>query len=238
MTKLILTFNKRVIKEYALDKDGITIGRDGDNAIVINNLAVSGFHARIDKAGSDYILTDLQSTNGTFVNDQKVASYKLAHGDNIVIGKHIILFLSSDSDRVEVGKDVTNLLLDKTVVLDTVRQRELLSKQSLISQAPKVPEKIGVLSFIDGSGLGDLNLTNKLTRLGKAATSEIKLSGLFIAPTAATISRRPSGYVISFTGGMSKLKVNGKVLKNSVQLNDFDTIELGSYKFQFYQKES
>jgi predicted component of type VI protein secretion system len=238
MTKLILTFNKRVIKEYALDKDGITIGRDGDNAIVINNLAVSGFHARIDKAGSDYILTDLQSTNGTFVNDQKVASYKLAHGDNIVIGKHIILFLSSDSDRVEVGKDVTNLLLDKTVVLDTVRQRELLSKQNLISQAPKVPEKIGVLSFIDGSGLGDLNLTNKLTRLGKAATSEIKLSGLFIAPTAATISRRPSGYVISFTGGMSKLKVNGKVLKNSVQLNDFDTIELGSYKFQFYQKES
>lgn len=238
MTKLILTFNKRVIKEYALDKDGITIGRDGDNAIVINNLAVSGFHARIDKAGSDYILTDLQSTNGTFVNDQKVASYKLAHGDNIVIGKHIILFLSSDSDRVEVGKDVTNLLLDKTVVLDTVKQRELLSKQNLISQAPKVPEKIGVLSFIDGSGLGDLNLTNKLTRLGKAATSEIKLSGLFIAPTAATISRRPSGYVISFTGGMSKLKVNGKVLKNSVQLNDFDTIELGSYKFQFYQKES
>jgi predicted component of type VI protein secretion system len=238
MTKLILTFNKRVIKEYALDKDGITIGRDGDNAIVINNLAVSGFHARIDKAGSDYILTDLQSTNGTFVNDQKVASYKLAHGDDIVIGKHIILFLSSDSDRVEVGKDVTNLLLDKTVVLDTVRQRELLSKQNLISQAPKVPEKIGVLSFIDGSGLGDLNLTNKLTRLGKAATSEIKLSGLFIAPTAATISRRPSGYVISFTGGMSKLKVNGKVLKNSVQLNDFDTIELGSYKFQFYQKES
>lgn len=238
MTKLILTFNKRVIKEYALDKDGITIGRDGDNAIVINNLAVSGFHARIDKAGSDYILTDLQSTNGTFVNDQKVASYKLAHGDNIVIGKHIILFLSSDSDRVEVGKDVTNLLLDKTVVLDTVKQRELLSKQNLISQAPKVPEKIGVLSFIDGSGLGDLNLTNKLTRLGKAATSEIKLSGLFIAPTAATISRRPSGYVISFTGGMSKLKVNGKVLKDSVQLNDFDTIELGSYKFQFYQKES
>jgi pSer/pThr/pTyr-binding forkhead associated (FHA) protein len=237
MTKLILTFNKRVVKEYAFGKDGISIGRDRDNAVVINNLAVSGFHARIDKAGSDYVLTDLQSTNGTFVNDQKVASYKLVHGDNIIIGKHVILFLTSDSDRVEVGKDAADLLLGKTVVLDTAKQRNLLSKQDLISQAPKAPEKIGVLSPIDGSGLGDFTLTNRLTKIGKAAASEIKLPGLFMAPTAATVSRRPSGYVISFTGGMSKLKVNGKVIKGSVQLNDFDTVELGSYKFQFYRKE-
>jgi hypothetical protein len=55
--------------------------------------------------------------------------------------------------------------------------------------------------------------------------------------TAATISRRPSGYAISFAGGMTKLKVNGAVIKESVPLNDFDTIEIGSYKFQFYQKE-
>jgi pSer/pThr/pTyr-binding forkhead associated (FHA) protein len=237
MAKLILTFNKQVIREYPFDKDGITVGRNEDNAIVIDNLAVSGFHARIDRAGSEYILTDLQSTNGTFVNDQKVASHKLSHGDNIVIGKHVLLFLASDSDRVQGGKEETKLPLDRTVVLDTVKQRELLSKQKVVPQAPRAPEKIGVLSFIDGSGLGDLELSKKLTKLGKAETSEIRLTGLLMAPTAATISRRPSGYAISFTGGMTKLKVNGKVVKESVQLKDFDTIELGSHKFQFYQKE-
>ena len=238
MAKLILTFNKQVIREYPFDKDGITVGRNEDNAIVIDNLAVSGFHARIDRAGSEYILTDLQSTNGTFVNDQKVASHKLSHGDNIVIGKHVLLFLASDSDRVQGGKEETKLPLDRTVVLDTVKQRELLSKQKVVSQAPRAPEKIGVLSFIDGSGLGDLELSKKLTKLGKAETSEIRLTGLLMAPTAATISRRPSGYAISFTGGMTKLKVNGKVVKESAQLKDFDTIELGSHKFQFYQKEA
>jgi pSer/pThr/pTyr-binding forkhead associated (FHA) protein len=237
MAKLILTFNKQVIREYPFDKDGITVGRNEDNAIVIDNLAVSGFHARIDRAGSEYILTDLQSTNGTFVNDQKVASHKLSHGDNIVIGKHVLLFLASDSDRVQGGKEETKLPLDRTVVLDTVKQRELLSKQKVVPQAPRAPEKIGVLSFIDGSGLGDLELSKKLTKLGKAETSEIRLTGLLMAPTAATISRRPSGYAISFTGGMTKLKVNGKVVKESVQLKDFDTIELGSHKLQFYQKE-
>ena len=237
MAKLILTFNKQVIREYSFDKDSIAIGRNDENTIVIDNLAVSGFHARIDKAGSDYILTDLQSTNGTFVNDQKVISHKLAHGDNIVIGKHIILFVATESDKVEGGDKEKKLPLDRTVVLDTVKQRELLAKQKVVPQAPKAPEKIGVLSFIDGSGLGDIELTKKLTKLGKAHTSEIKLTGFLMPATAATISRRPSGYAISFTGGMTKLKVNGTVIKDSVQLKDFDTIELGSYKFQFYQKE-
>lgn len=237
MAKLILTFNKQVIRDYSFDKDGITIGRNDENTIVIDNLAVSGFHSRIDKAGSDYILTDLQSTNGTFVNDQRVSSYKLAHGDNIVVGKHILLFVGTEGERAE-GEDLNKKLpLDRTVVLDTVKQRELLAKQRAAPQVPKAPEKIGVLSFIDGSGLGDIELAKKLTKLGKAETSEIRLSGFLMPATAATISRRPSGYAISFTGGMTKLKVNGTVIKDSVQLKDFDTVELGSYKFQFYQKE-
>jgi pSer/pThr/pTyr-binding forkhead associated (FHA) protein len=237
MAKLILTFNKQVIREYSFNKSSITVGRNEDNTIVIDNLAVSGFHARIDRAGSDYILTDLQSTNGTFVNDQKVTSHKLVHGDNVVIGKHVILFVTSEEDKADEGAQDIKVPLDRTVVLDTVKQRELLAKQKVVPQAPKAPEKIGVLSFIDGSRLGEIELVKKLTKLGKAETSEIRLSGLLMAHTAATISRRPSGYAISFTGGMTKLKVNGVVIRDSVLLKDFDTVELGSYKFQFYQTE-
>ena len=74
MARLILMFNKQVIEEYALMEESITIGRNEDNTISVDNLAVSGYHARIDKAGDDYILTDLQSTNGTFVNDEKEES--------------------------------------------------------------------------------------------------------------------------------------------------------------------
>jgi hypothetical protein len=94
-----------------------------------------------------------------------------------------------------------------------------------------------VISFIDDSGLGEIKLTKKLTKIGKSETSEIKLSGLLMGATAVTISRRPSGYAISFAGGRSRLKVNGSIVKDNVPLNDFDTVELGGYKFQFYQKE-
>jgi len=235
MARLILTFNKQVIKEYPFLKDSITVGRNEDNTIVIDNLAVSGYHARIDKAGSDFILTDLQSTNGTFVKDEKVVSHKLSHGDNVTIGKHVMLFVLTEKGKDE-GEE-QKMDMDKTMMLDTVKQRELLSKQKGAPQAQKVAEKIGVINFIDSSGLGEIELTKKLTKIGKAGDSEIKLSGVLMGATAATISRRPSGYTITFAGGVSKLKVNGETIKDNIPLKDFDTIDLGSYKFQFYQKE-
>lgn len=236
MARLILTFNKQVIKEYPFLKESVTIGREEDNTIVISNLAVSGYHARIDKTGSDYIVTDLQSTNGTFVNNKKVVSQKLAHGDNILVGKHIILFVASEK-KVQRDAKSGKADLGKTMMLDTVKQKELLKKQKTPPKPVAAPEKIGVISFIDGSSIGDIVLKKKLTKIGKADTSEIKLSGVFMGATAATISRRPAGYTIAYTGGITKLKVNGEVIKDSILLKDFDTIELGSYKFQFYRKE-
>lgn len=238
MARLILTFNKQVISQYPFGKKGgITIGRKSANDIQIDNLAVSGHHARIDKAGSDYILTDLQSTNGTFVNNKKIVSHNLKHGDKIHIGKHTLLFIASDAPGSENDPVDINGSIEKTMILDTSRQRELLADQDT-PVAIKQPEIIGVISFIDNSGLGEIMLDKKLTRIGKSDSCEIRLSGMMLGPTAATISKRPSGYTITFTGGVSKLKVNGHIIKESYPLKDFDTIELGSYKFQFYQKEN
>ncbi len=233
MARLILMFNKQVIKEYPLLKESITIGRDEDNTITIDNLAVSGYHARIDIAGPDFIVTDLQSTNGTFVNDKKVVSHKLAHGDNVMVGKHVILFVGVEKGKAD--EEDQKMDMDKTMMLDTAKQKELLAKQQAAPQAAKAAEKIGVIEAIDGSDIGEIELTKKLIKIGKADTSEIKLSGLFMPATVATISRRPSGYIIASTAG--KLKVNGEVVKENVQLKDFDTIEVGSYKLQFYEKE-
>jgi pSer/pThr/pTyr-binding forkhead associated (FHA) protein len=234
MARLILMFNKQVVKEVPLLTGSVTIGRQEDNGIVIDNLSVSTFHARIDKTGSNYLLTDLQSTNGTYVNDQRVTSHKLLNGDNILVGKHLLVFVASDQEEPRGDREPT---LNKTMILDTQKQRQLLSRQKTPATPLRVSKKIGVVSFIDESGLGDIELTKKLIKIGKAETNEIKLSGMLMGTTAATISRRPSGYVITFTGGLTKLKVNGKTVKDSVQLNEFDTVELGSYKFQFYQKE-
>ncbi|UCG63702.1 MAG: FHA domain-containing protein [Deltaproteobacteria bacterium] len=235
MARVILVFNKQVVKDYPFTKENMTIGRADENDIVIDNLAVSGYHARIDKAGDTYILTDLQSTNGTFVNDKKIVSYRLRHKDKVSIGKHLLFFALSKSEQAKASEGE----LDETMVLDTARQKELLAKQAEKKgiDVTGAKQKIGIVSFIDGSDQGEIQLSKKLTKIGKAETAEIRLGGLFMATTAATISRRPNGYAITATGG-TKVKVNNQVIREGQILNDFDTIEIGSYKFQFYTQGS
>ena len=235
MARVILVFNKQVVKDYPFTKENMTIGRADENDIVIDNLAVSGYHARIDKAGDTYILTDLQSTNGTFVNDKKIVSYRLRHKDKVSIGKHLLFFALSKSEQAKASEGE----LDETMVLDTARQKELLAKQAEKKRidVTGAKQKLGVVSFIDGSDQDEIQLSKKLTKIGKAETAEIRLGGLFMATTAATISRRPNGYAITATGG-TKVKVNNQVIGESQILNDFDTIEIGSYKFQFYTQGS
>jgi predicted component of type VI protein secretion system len=236
MARIILVFNKKVIKEYPFTKDSLIIGRNDSNDIVVDNLAVSGLHARIDKSGDSYILTDLQSTNGTFVNDKMITSHKLQHKDKVTVGKHMLFFAMSQEEQAKLKVAE----LDRTMILDTAQHKELLEKQAKEKgvEASSQKQMLGVISFIDGSDQGEIKLTKKLTKIGKAETSEVRLGGMFMPSTAATISRRPNGYAITATGGKTKIKVNNQTIEDSHFLNDFDTIEIGSYKFQFYSQES
>ena len=68
----------------------ITIGRASDNSVVIDNKLASRHHAMIQRIKDDYYLKDLDSTNGTLLNGQKIQSgkyFKLHSGDKITIGK-------------------------------------------------------------------------------------------------------------------------------------------------------
>ena len=106
MAQLTLKFKELVLKEIPLEGDSRTIGREPGNDVVVENLLVSGFHARIDLAGKDYILTDLQSKNGTFVNGERITSTKLKNGDQILIGKHLLVF-NLDSEEMKEAQQKT-----------------------------------------------------------------------------------------------------------------------------------
>jgi len=236
MARVILVFNKKVVKEYPFPEDSMTIGRNKANDIVIDNLVVSSHHARVDRTGNDYILTDLQSTNGTFANNKRITSHKLQHKDKITIGKHLLFFAMSKQERAKAKEGKLN----NTIMFDTDEKKELLEKQA-VKKATDVSDqkgKIGVISFIDRSGEGEIQLSKKLTKIGKAETSEIRIGGLFMPPTAATISRKPQGYAITAATGKTKVKVNNEVIKETYYLKDFDTIKIGSYKFQFYSHDT
>ncbi len=136
MPILSLIFKTRIIDKFLLESgQTITIGRKDTNDIVIDNLAVSGSHARIDSVSATFILTDLQSTNGTFVNEKLISTHTLRNQDVIIIGKHEILFDSTDIEK-KLDADFGQQLQDesqentteKTRYLDTAEYRELIQK--------------------------------------------------------------------------------------------------------------
>jgi hypothetical protein len=122
MARLLWEHEGQVIKDYPFPKGSVTIGRRKENTIVFTNPEVSSSHARIDKVGTDYILTDLQSTNGTFVNNLKVHSHRLFHGDRISIGKNVLLFIGTEKAKVDAER--ANIPLDQTVIIGGAKRRK------------------------------------------------------------------------------------------------------------------
>jgi len=122
MARLLWEHEGQVIKDHPFPKGSVTIGRRKENTIVFTNPEVSSSHARIDKVGTDYILTDLQSTNGTFVNNLKVVSHRLSHGDRISIGKNILLFIGTEKAKVDAER--ANIPLDQTVIIGGAKHRK------------------------------------------------------------------------------------------------------------------
>lgn len=74
----------------------VTIGREEDNTIQLNDERVSRFHAKIQEDGGRVILTDLDSTNGTRINGHPVQMRVLQHGDQLSIGRSLLLYGSPD----------------------------------------------------------------------------------------------------------------------------------------------
>jgi pSer/pThr/pTyr-binding forkhead associated (FHA) protein len=85
MSTLTLKLQDNLLGDYQLqDSFSLTIGRAEKNDVVIQDPAVSGHHAKIDPVGDRFVLIDLQSKNGTFVNENLVISHWLKHGDVII----------------------------------------------------------------------------------------------------------------------------------------------------------
>lgn len=158
--KLSLKFSDAVLREVALSGGVVTIGRQPDNLLQIDNPIVSGHHARIFWEKSHYVLEDNESFNGTYLNNRSVSRAVLGDGDVIVIGKHRIEFHSEvgkrDASSSSVTQDRTSgwqaqvekaapPQLEATMVLDTNKLKEMMAKMASAA-APVRPSGIALVT--------------------------------------------------------------------------------------------
>jgi predicted component of type VI protein secretion system len=89
-------------KEFPLTRDEMTVGRDTANEIVISDAEVSRRHARIYKVGETFMIEDLGSTNGTFVNGQRLAGpHALQPGETVRFGETITLLFEAPAQSYD-----------------------------------------------------------------------------------------------------------------------------------------
>jgi sulfur carrier protein ThiS len=102
--KLLLLATEQNVHAFALSETfRIALGRHDSNDIELRSRSVSNFHAEIMKEGEGLVLRDLRSTNGTFVNDERVRQRPLKSGDSIRIGNHVVTVHIKPVDGREDG---------------------------------------------------------------------------------------------------------------------------------------
>jgi len=255
MAKLILKFEDRVLKEVPVGAQMVKIGRVPDNTVMIDNPAVSSHHARVFRDGDTFVLEDLQSTNGTFVNDNRVTRHTLSNGDVIAVGKHKLVFERGAQEEAvaEAAPSEEAPVLPElggTVFLDTKAQRELMAKIQAQAAAqggqpaaptakapvpgapPPAPARVGVLTVLAGkSEQSEYRLEAATTVIGKSDTALVRLKGWFKPKLAAAIARKGETYTVTPLGG--KALVNKQPLTGRYELKDGDVLEVSGLTLQF-----
>ena len=209
MGKLVIKFQGKLIGEVTLKLGDTKIGRKAGCDIVLNDAAVSGEHAVVKTVGLKSSVQDLDSTNGTFVESNRVKQHELRHGETIIIGGHALIY-----------RDDLNL------------ETPMVAKQPVPPPAPSPGEErkttiltpFAQLLAIDGKDKGKrISLIKDVVVLDNPGKKP------------ARISRTAEGYVLEASVGPGEPTLNGRPLPGAQLLEKGDIIEVAGTKFQFFK---
>lgn len=137
--RLYVSLNGTTIQEMCLGKSRLLIGRSDHNDISLDSKFVSRHHALLIHNRNSTFLMDLNSTNGVFVNSQRVTSQFLVDGDIILIGHHRMKFVDPTTQKRAALNGQT---LDDTAAMQTLHgMRELLARDATDATLPR-PENL------------------------------------------------------------------------------------------------
>lgn len=237
MVHLTVFHNDEPIKTYEIDKHVINIGRLPENDIPIASISISRRHVRIEQdASGHYILSDLNSLNGTFVNNKKVKEIGLSDGDKITLGKYsILLELSTESPEPAVSAPP----MEEEPPAPESNPVSINEEEIEIIEVPQ-DQKTG---SENESAAGILIETNKhvvykldkpAMTIGSSEKDDIFVDGFLITDGHVLIETDDSGTWIHANKLMGRFKINGKK-ESKHHLKHKDRIEIGSSTFRYME---
>jgi pSer/pThr/pTyr-binding forkhead associated (FHA) protein len=138
---------------FPLEGDQLIIGRDSSNSVAINDAEISRKHSRLSFQGGKYVLEDLGSTNGTFVNGQRLSGpVVLKPGDVVAFGEHIVLMY--DAINMDPGATIASPRAAVKMATPPIQQQPVAPVYTPAPVYSGVPvKKTNTLPFFIGGGV-------------------------------------------------------------------------------------
>lgn len=249
MLYLTVYHNEECIKTYEFLNVPLTIGRLPENDVSIASISISRRHLTIEKdSTNNYHIKDLNSLNGTFVNNKRITHTILQHNDKITIGKYSVIFELTESTVpiVEFSrqKSVTEPP-ENPEPRQTIQSQQSLPSPLQEPSEPSSPEPpndkddfqenrtfLPVLIEIDKHIIYKIEKT--LMSIGNSEQDDIFIDGFMISDEHVLIEKNEEGIWIYSNKLISRFKVNGKKT-NRHKLQHKDKIEIGSNTFRYME---
>lgn len=219
--RLIVKLKNRPLRTYTFKGNKLTIGRQPQNDIVIDNLSVSRRHAAITSSDGGFVLKDLESKNGTYLNGKSVDQAQLKEGDTITIGKYNILF------RLPGRETGDTLDLDQTVIIPNFRKAKTAAKPGKPSQNIQPCPRL-----FRRTNHEEYPIEGRRIVIGRGKDSDIRLKGLFASSLTVEIQREGDNCVLRKIKGRKAVSINGEEMHEKI-LEEEDFITVGSEEFVF-----
>lgn len=224
MPKFSLLLGRRTVRVYDLDQTMVRVGRGEGADILIDNPAISRAHAEFRREGEGWVVEDLGSSNGTFVEGVRIDSPRpVSDGDEIGFGKFSVVFGRAVGSEATPTAQASMPGSETTTRIKAHELRELVEASELQRQAHIVWESGGrtghhYLSEAPAALFGTDELCDVIVPEGPE-------HHVLVTPG-------PDGYEIRNLHGRVKMSVGGEVVARK-RLADGDVVEAKGLKLTF-----
>lgn len=232
MNYIEVYFQSILQNSFKIDHETYVIGRSESADIRLNNKGVSNIHAVIQYKDNQLHIKDLNSTNGTLLNNKKITKERALHvGDTLVVSKYVLKINDWAAKASDIQENSTTQLEedDRTIIVQPAKRN--------------VKNDNGTNSYLlvngDKKNLKKLLLNKSVYRIGAGKDNDIQLVGWnFFTPRHIAEIKRVGEVFYIVPLKKSYVSVNRQLISNGFRLSDNDKIRVKKLTLHFINEMS
>ena len=226
-----LCLGGKVVGEYEIHSPVVSVGRSTDCDIVIDNAAVSAFHAVLSQRDGKVLVEDAASTNGVMSDGTKKQAVELKPGEAVdIAGKYAMRLVTAPlgvATRVDAPRAIDDSQQRSTVLVDTATLAQL-------SQNIR-PAYLTLSSEKRNSWV--VRLDKATTSIGGARDCDIRVGGLFSPAKVVIIEKKQDGYYLCVADGR-EIELDGRRVKGELRLEEGNRLRVRELSGVFHERAS